>query len=143
VLASSGAILEHGSLYIAPSGLHLLITNNRTLELAEGDPVNFCRPSIDVTMMSVQSSPEAILAGVVMTGMGKDGSEGIRHLKGIGAVTFVQDQASATVFSMPKAAIATGCVDAVLPPRAIKGALAGLFGSMQATEGITAAAEEK
>ena len=126
-LAENEESIEKGIIYVAPSGMHLRLRENRKIVLTGREKVNFCCPSIDVAMESVAADPSIVIAGAVLTGMGKDGAQGIVHLKRIGAVTMAQDEASSIIFGMPKTAIATGCVDFVLSPEQMKEKLTELF----------------
>lgn len=118
-LCEDGARLEKGIIYIAPSNMHLKLQHNSIIELAAGEKVNYVCPSIDVAMKSLQPRPGINAIGVVLTGMGSDGREGIRHIKSIGGITFAQDEASCVIYGMPKTAIETGMVDFVLSPEEI------------------------
>ena len=118
-IAEEGDRLEGGKVLIAPSEVHMEITGNRSIRLRHGPKVNFVRPSIDVTMLSVSSEPGMLPIAVVLTGIGKDGAAGIRHIKQIGGVTITQDLETSVVYGMPKAAVETGAVDFVLPPEAV------------------------
>jgi len=127
-LAKEGEILEHGKLYIAPSELHLELIENKEIHLFDGEKVNFVRPSVDVAMKSLQKKTGQHVIGVVLTGMGKDGASGIRHIKQIGGFTIAEDEGSSIVYGMPKAAFETGDVDLVLNPENIKNKLIELVG---------------
>jgi two-component system, chemotaxis family, protein-glutamate methylesterase/glutaminase len=128
-IARENDMLESGSVLLAPSGAHLKITPNRRVHLSDDPPVNFVRPSIDVTMQSVKRmAPDGRLVGVVLTGMGRDGADGLSYLKSIGGITIAQDKASSAVFGMPSEAFKTGKVDHVLPPLEIARLLARLVG---------------
>ncbi len=119
-LAEDGAYLLKGAIYLAPGGFHLRLEGNSRIILEEGARINFVQPSADVAMKSLlKPLKRGRIIGVVLTGMGKDGAEGIRHIKEIGGVTIAQDQASSAIFGMPKAAFETGAVDFVLPPEKI------------------------
>ncbi|MDY6834646.1 MAG: CheB methylesterase domain-containing protein, partial [Chloroflexota bacterium] len=83
-LAEDKDTLEAGTVYIARSELHLKLRNNRKIRLVEGDKVNAVCPSIDVTMLSLRNGPGFNLMGVVLTGMGRDGADGISHMKKLG-----------------------------------------------------------
>lgn len=112
--------LEVGRVYVAPSEVHLELRNNRTIQLIRSEKVNFVRPSIDVTMMSVQEESGKSIVGVILTGMGKDGTEGIRHLKKMGGITIAQDEETSIIYGMPREAAATGIIDYILTPPEIK-----------------------
>lgn len=119
-LAEDGEFLRKGNIYLAPGGFHLKLDGNQRVVLCEGARVNYVQPAADVAMLSL-SRPlgGGILVGIVLTGMGKDGAEGIRHIKAIGGTTIAQDQQSSTIYGMPKAAAQTGAVDFMLPPEKI------------------------
>lgn len=126
-LAESGDMLEHGKGFFAPANKHIEVFNNRSIRLLERDslkePSTCCCPSIDVTMKSLKKIKSGKIVGVVLTGMGSDGAEGIVHIKGLGGTTIAQDEASCVVFGMPRAAIATMKVDHVLPGDKVAGML--------------------
>jgi two-component system chemotaxis response regulator CheB len=127
-LAEHGEATTPGTIYVAPSNLHLKLAHDRRINLAKGPKVNYVCPSIDVTMQSVLPVPGTVVAGAILTGMGSDGARGIAYLKSIGAVTLAQDAATSIIFSMPDSAIRTGCVDFVVPPQQMQGKLTDLFG---------------
>ena len=118
-LAKDGDVIQHGRIYMSPGGYHLKLERNRRIVLYEGQRVNYVQPSADVAMQSVQKALHQKIVGVVLTGMGKDGAEGIRHIKHIGGTTIAQNKESSTVFGMPRAAAQTGAVDFVLPKEKI------------------------
>lgn len=113
--AEDGDLIQDGLALIAPAGLHMLVTKNGRVKLADGPPVNYVRPSADVTMKSAAEVYESKNIGVVLTGLGADGAEGIEAIKKKGGLTIAQDEKTCVVFGMPAAAIKTGCVDFVLP----------------------------
>ena len=116
-LAEDREYLRSGQVYLAPGGFHLRLEGNSRVILEEGERVNFVQPSADVAMKSLlKPLKRNHIVGVVMTGMGKDGAEGIRHIKAIGGTTFAQDQQSSAIYGMPKAAMETGAVDFMAPP---------------------------
>ena len=119
-IAQNDEIIEQGTIYFAPSGLHLKLINNQKIVLYLGEKVNFVRPSIDVTMQSLQPNPQSEIIGVILTGMGKDGAQGIMHIKKIGGITIAQDEESSVIYGMPKVAYDTGAIDLVLPPKKIQ-----------------------
>jgi len=113
-LAEHGEHMLPGIVYIAPPDEHLLAGPGK-LQLAHSQLVNFLRPSIDLLFESVAGTYGSHCIGVVLSGSGKDGSNGIRAIKQAGGVTIAQDPTGAEFNSMPQAAVATGCVDLVLP----------------------------
>jgi len=107
-LAQDGDILEEGRVYLAPAGRHLKLEGNARARVFDGEKVNFVRPCADVAMLSLSRLPGQQLIGVVLSGMGKDGAQGLRHIRRLGGRTFAQDRATAKVYGMPKAALAAG-----------------------------------
>jgi len=111
-----------GQVLIAPGNRHTLLKRSGAryfVEVKDGPLVCRHRPSVDVLFRSAAryAGPNAV--GVIMTGMGDDGAQGMLELKEAGALTIAQDEASCVVFGMPKEAIKKGAVDRVLPLSAI------------------------
>jgi two-component system chemotaxis response regulator CheB len=128
-LAEDGEYLRSGHIYLAPGGFHLTLEGNNRIVLQEGPRINFVQPSVDVAMRSLlKPIKQKHIVGVILTGMGKDGAEGIRHIKAIGGVTFAQDQESSAIYGMPKAAVETGMVDYVHSLETLKKKLTTLLG---------------
>ncbi|OEH85629.1 chemotaxis response regulator protein-glutamate methylesterase [Desulfuribacillus stibiiarsenatis] len=116
--AEHGEQVRKGYAYVAPGGKHMLLAkknNSFTIEITETPPVNHHRPSVDVTFQSVANTSGSNTIGVILTGMGSDGAVGLKTLHDRGAYTIAQDEATCTVFGMPKQAIALGATDIVLP----------------------------
>ena len=114
-----------GTIYVAPSGYHLLIERERTFSLSVDAKVHFARPSIDVLFESAAESYGARLIGVVLTGANADGSAGLAAIKARGGLAIVQDPASAEVSYMPQAALEATKVDYILDLAAIGRLLGG------------------
>ncbi len=104
--------LMKGTVYLAPHGNHLFIDDKRIV-LQNGPPINGVVPSADCAMISAANSFGRNAVGVILTGMGSDGARGIEGIKKAGGRTIVQDEASSTIFGMPKASLKTGSVDLV------------------------------
>ncbi len=107
-----------GFAYIAPGNAHLLLRRSGAhyiVVLNQGELVNRHRPSVDVLFRSAANVAGANALGIILTGMGKDGVQGMLEMKQAGAHTIAQDEASCVVFGMPKEAIAAGGVREVLP----------------------------
>lgn len=123
--AWSGAPLETGRVYVAPGGaMHLAVRGERqlTCRLAPGEPESGHRPSIDVLFTSVaRLGPRAV--GVILTGMGRDGADGLLRMRQAGASTIGQDARSSLVYGMPRAAAEAGAVERVLHLEAIPAAI--------------------
>jgi two-component system chemotaxis response regulator CheB len=128
-LAEDGDRLENGRVFVAPSEVHLSVVDNWIIRLSPGEKVNYVCPSVDVTMKSLTLEPSGFFIGVVVTGMGKDGAEGMKHIKNLGGITIAQDEKTSSIFGMPKEAIQTGSVDFVLAPDEIREKLIELVGS--------------
>jgi len=130
-LAEHGEEIESGSLYVAPSEVHLTVRENRFFELMKGDKVNYVCPAIDVTMQSLTNDDSIRKMGIILTGMGSDGAQGICHMKQIGAVTIAQNEETSVVYGMPGQAVKTGCVDFELSPNEIKNKLIAFLGILK------------
>jgi len=103
--------------YVAPAGRHLVLAPDRVLKLTTS-PETLHRPSADLLFMSVAANAGPAV-GVLLTGMGADGAQGLLAMREAGARTVVQDEASCTVFGMPRAALSVGAAEQALPPAAI------------------------
>lgn len=124
--AQPGRLLRPGVVYIAPPDWHLLVGSARSVHLSQRPPVQFVRPSADVLFESVAASYGERALAVVLTGSRSDGARGAEAIKRAGGWVLAQDAATCVVFDMPRAAIATGCVDFVLPLPTIAPALVAL-----------------
>jgi two-component system chemotaxis response regulator CheB len=127
-LAHEGQVLREGEVLLAPGGVHLMLVHNTSLHLQVGEKVNSVCPSIDVTMKTLIHPFNGRVAGIILTGMGCDGAEGISHIKHIGGVTIAQDQKTSVIYGMPKAAAETGKIDFILSTDRIADKLRELFG---------------
>lgn len=106
--------VEPGTVYIAPGHSHLLIRRGAAgflTELAATPPVNRHRPSVDVLFDSAATLVGRKAIGVILTGMGKDGAQGLLRMRQAGARTFGQDEASCVVYGMPREAFLIGAVE--------------------------------
>ncbi len=106
--------LESGTVYIAPGHSHLQIrraANGYVTELLATPPVNRHRPSVDVLFDSAAAVVGRQAVGVILTGMGKDGAQGMLRMRESGARTFGQDEASCVVYGMPREAFMVGAVE--------------------------------
>ena len=115
--AQGGERVLPGHAFVAPGHLHLLLKRsgaNYMTELNQGELVSRHRPSVDVLFRSAANYAGKNAIGVILTGMGKDGAEGMREMHNAGAYNLAQDEASCVVFGMPKEAIAAGAVDEVV-----------------------------
>jgi two-component system, chemotaxis family, protein-glutamate methylesterase/glutaminase len=115
-VAEEGDTLVPRQVLFAPDWAHLVVLPGGRIHLAEGDPVNGCRPSVDVTFTSLAQVYGPRAAGALLTGMGGDGAAGLLAMRQAGGLTLAQDEESCTVFGMPRAAIDLGAVLHVLSP---------------------------
>lgn len=107
-----------GCALIAPGGRHLLLRRlgaQYHVEVVDGPLVNRHRPSVDVLFRSVARAAGANALGVIMTGMGDDGANGLLEMRKAGARTIAQDEATCVVYGMPKEAVARGAAERILP----------------------------
>lgn len=121
--AEHGEEVVPGTVYIAPGDNHLLFQSRQEagrkrlyVELSKNNQVNGHRPAVDPMLLSIGDvfwSNQMV--AVIMTGMGSDGAQGLAFIKDRGGKTIAEDQSSCVVFGMPKAAIATGKVDRIVP----------------------------
>jgi len=112
--AEDNDAIKPGQAFIAPSGYHTVVKNGR-IELNKKPKVNSVRPSIDVAMKSAAEAYNDKVIGVLLSGMGKDGAEGMKTIKENGGKTIAQDEPTSVIFGMPKAAIEMSVVDKVAP----------------------------
>lgn len=120
--AEHGEKVEPGTAYLAPGHSHLSVrrvVGGYVCELAQSEPVNRHRPAVDVLFQSAAKQVGASALGVILTGMGKDGAQGLLAMKQAGAWTIGQDQESCVVYGMPREAAAIGALEEVAPLREI------------------------
>lgn len=115
--ASDGDKVVPGHAYIAPGNRHLLVRRlgpSYFLEVRDGALVSRHRPSVNVLFRSVAQAAGSSALGVLMTGMGDDGADGLLEMRQAGSFTIAQDEASSVVFGMPREAILRGAAEEVL-----------------------------
>jgi two-component system chemotaxis response regulator CheB len=115
-LAKSGESVRPGHVLIAPDDTHLIVAPGGIVRLDHSEPVKGQRPSATRLFDSVAKTYGATSVGVVLTGMGDDGADGLENLRKTGGHIIAQDEESCAVFGMPKAAIERGIVDQILTP---------------------------
>jgi two-component system, chemotaxis family, protein-glutamate methylesterase/glutaminase len=111
--AKHNEVVEPNHAYIAPGSHHLelvAVNGHYRCNLSDGPPVSGHRPSVDTLFRSVANVAGKVAIGVILTGMGKDGAEGLLELRKAGATTLGQDEASSLIYGMPKAAFERGAV---------------------------------
>lgn len=122
--ARDGDLVVAGRAFIAPGNRHMSIerTGGRwTIQIKDGPLVSRHRPSVDVLFQSVAEACGQEALGVILTGMGSDGAQGLLAMKRAGGATIAQDEATSVVFGMPKQAIAIRAADFVAPLHHIPG----------------------
>ncbi len=110
--------LTPGTVYVAPGDFHLTLRkegNSTYIKLNKEPAIGGLRPAVDPMMVSVADIYGAKTVGVILTGMGHDGAKGMQAIKRLHGLTIAEDQSTAVVFGMPKAAIEAGVVDNILP----------------------------
>ena len=117
--AEEGDRLDTGKVLVSPGGRHLHVAKDHRggycVRLQEGRPVKHQRPSVDVFFHSVAKSAGRDAIGILLTGMGDDGADGLLAMKQAGAFTIVQDEATSVVFGMPGSAVERGAAEVVAP----------------------------
>ena len=117
-VAADGAQLLPGRVYFAPGGrrhIEIIEGATRRLRIREDDPINGYCPSVDLLFHSAGRAEPGKTVGVILTGMGRDGAEGLLAMRRAGAQTLGQDEATSLIYGMPKAAFENGAVERQLP----------------------------
>jgi two-component system, chemotaxis family, protein-glutamate methylesterase/glutaminase len=127
-------LLKPGRIYVAPPDHHFFIRRDGRANLLRSQPVKFTRPAADPLLVSAAMAFGPRTLGVVLTGASSDGASGAQAIKWAGGMVLAQDEQSSVAFSMPRAAIATGCVDLVLPLSMISPAIMALVMARGAAE---------
>lgn len=125
-------VIKPGFAYIAPGDFHMEVYRDGSdmkIRLTKGPPQGSLRPAVNILMNSVAESGFPSVIGVIMTGMGNDGKEGIVNMKKANnAVIISQDEQSCVVYGMPKSAVSTGVVDEIVPLKKIPGVIVKYMG---------------
>ena len=117
-IASSEKKLEETKIFFPPDGAHIT-SDGENVKPVFSPPIRGIRPSADILFETVSSAFGDTAIGIVLTGMGSDGSKGIKKIKEMGGVTIAQKPETATISSMPENAIKSGFIDYILPPKEI------------------------
>lgn len=115
--AEDGDLITPGNAYIAKGGFHMTVEHRGALlfaKLSDTDKVHFQKPAVDVLFHSMAETVGMNALGVLLTGMGKDGAEGLLHMRKKGARTIAQDEASSIVWGMPRAAVELGAAEEII-----------------------------
>ena len=131
-----GECIRPGRAYLAPGGSHMKLARGlrgeALVRITSEPPENNCRPAVDVLFRSAGLHFPGRSVAVILTGMGADGTLGLKILKRGGCYSIAQDEATSVVFGMPKEAIQAGVVDEVLPLDRIAGAIVRAVGEARA-----------
>lgn len=122
VEAEDGDLLAPGLALLAPGGMQMRLERHAgrlRVRCQEGAPVNHVAPSVDVLFHSVAEISQGRGIGVLLTGMGKDGAQGMLAMRQAGALTLAQNEASSAIWGMPREAWQLGAAEALLPLEAI------------------------
>ncbi|MGE5796977.1 MAG: CheB methylesterase domain-containing protein, partial [Ignavibacteria bacterium] len=110
---------KNGVIYVAPGGFHMILKENGKegprISISEEPNTTLHRPSVDVMINSVVDVYGKYAMGIIMTGMGKDGLEGIKKIKSLGGYCLVQNEESCIVYGMPRSVVEAGLADVVVP----------------------------
>jgi two-component system chemotaxis response regulator CheB len=113
--AVRGDLAAPGQALIAPGGYHMEVQKTGSIRIHQRDEKTAFVPSVDVLFRSAARNHGSRVIGVVLTGMGGDGAEGIREIKAHGGATLAQDEKTSVVYGMPRVAAETGCIDRIVP----------------------------
>jgi two-component system, chemotaxis family, protein-glutamate methylesterase/glutaminase len=134
-----GEPLMENHVYVAPGGFHMLVggdPGSTTIRLDTSPTVWGVRPAADPMFASVADTFGSATIGVILTGMGRDGAEGLKRIRAAGGMGVVQDQGSSIIYGMPQAALATAGADRVAPSREIARVIRDLCRGGKKGEGI-------
>jgi two-component system chemotaxis response regulator CheB len=134
--ARDGETAESGCAYLAPGGKQMKLSPGKkgeiTIRITDDPAENNCRPSVDYLFRSAALHFPGRSVAAILTGMGNDGTDGMRMLKRGGSITIAQDEASCVVFGMPREAIMAGVVDTVVPLSRIAESIVRAIGEFRA-----------
>lgn len=125
--AEAGDSLHEGHAYLAPGGYHMVLKNNGCVDLNQSPTVCGVRPAVDVTMASAVAVYGGSVTGVVLTGMGSDGTKGSGLIKQAGGCIIVEDESTCTIFGMPNSVIQAGYADYINPIAEIAGSITNVI----------------
>ena len=134
--AEPGQVVQAGHVYVAPGGRHMRVAGDLepVITIDDGPPVHGVRPAADPLFRSVAAVFGARAVGVVLTGMGRDGADGLRDLRAAGARAVVQDRETSTIYGMPHAAVQTAGADRVAALDDVAAAIVDQLNNMSEVE---------
>jgi len=115
-----GDLIHANTAYLAPGGKQMKVGksahgNHLVIQVTDDPPENNCKPSVDYLFRSISRHYGRYATGVIMTGMGYDGTEGLKLMKQSGAVVIAQDESTCAVYGMPRKPVEIGIVDVIAP----------------------------
>lgn len=113
--ADSDSVLMNGQVLLAPGDYHMVLNEEKKINLIQSPAVQGVRSAIDVTMKSVANVFKAATLGVILTGMGCDGTEGASYIKAAGGTILAEDESTCAVYGMPMSVTKAGYTDRVVP----------------------------
>lgn len=113
--AEPGDKLEVGKALLAPGGFHMVFDRNGLVTLNQNPPVHGVRPAIDVAMTSIVPLHGKSIVGVILTGMGSDGTTGCQLIHGAGGYVIAEDESTCVVWGMPRSVYESGVADEIKP----------------------------
>jgi len=122
-IPKNGEIIKSNTIYLAPGGKHMeiIMKNNKTcIRTFKGEPVNFCMPSVDVLFLSAAKIYGKNAMGILLTGMGRDGVDGLRAIKDKGGRAITESKETCILYGMPKIAAETGAAELIIPNYKVK-----------------------
>ncbi len=111
-------VINPGTIYFSPGDKHMQVTvknNKPCIRTFEGEPVNFCRPSVDVLFYSTARVYRDKTLGILLTGMGSDGASGLMSIRQEGGRTIAESEETSILYGMPKVAAETGAANLIIP----------------------------
>jgi two-component system chemotaxis response regulator CheB len=140
VEAQNGETVVSNSAYVAPGGYHMRVVRDGervAILLDESPSIHGVRPAADPLFRSIAAVFGAASVGVVLTGMGRDGAQGLRAIRDVGGRGIVQDQATSTIYGMPQAALATAGAERILPLGQVATGIVELLGARRVSGPMT------
>jgi len=122
-IPKNGEIIKSNTIYLAPGGKHMEIiikNNNPCIKTFKGEPVNFCIPSVDILFFSAAKIYGKKVMGILLTGMGRDGVDGLRAIKDKGGRSITESKETCILYGMPKIAAETGAAELIIPNYKVK-----------------------
>ena len=112
------APIQPGIIYLSPGGIHMeiiVINDKPSMRIFEGERVNYCRPSVDVLFYSAARVYKNHTLGILLTGMGRDGVNGLLAIKSMGGITIAESEETSILYGMPKVAKESNAADYIVP----------------------------